>query len=63
MSDEKIDRAAAVKIADGDSHVGFDCARAVKTAAANHGFIDKRAIALIDPELIGLFVVGLEDVR
>src|SRR5205085_680005 len=49
-------------VADGDAHVRLAHAGAVKGAAAYGGFILVLAVFLIHPKLVGLFIVGLEDV-
>src|SRR5207248_6921841 len=60
---EEIEQAVAVYIAQGNSHVPLDVPQAVVSQAALHGFFGKSAIALVDPEMIGLGVVGDENVR
>ena len=62
VSDEQIEIAVAVEIADADAHARLDPAGGVQGAAALDRFLLERAVVLVDPELGRLFVVGDEDV-
>ena len=63
MGDEEIQAAVLIGIAERDAHPGLCFPGAVERQAARQGLIGEAPIALIDPELVGLHVVGDVDVN
>ena len=63
MRDEYVEEAVAVHIPQRDSHVGLALPQSVDSDAAKDRLLGKRAVVLVDPQPIGLAVIGHQDVR
>src|SRR5947209_11507938 len=63
MRNEQIQQSIAVNVAQGDPHVRLCLSQAVVSEAPEQGFLLERAVALVDPEVVRLAVVGDKDVR
>ena len=62
MSDKEVKQAVAVHVTEGDSHIPFGPAEAIEGDAASDGLILECSIFLIDPKMIGLGIVGDENI-
>ena len=62
MGDEEIVVAVAVEVAGVDAHAASACAVGVDRAAREQRFVGEGAVAAVEPEEVGLHVVGDEEV-
>src|SRR5262249_43972780 len=62
VRDKDIEQTVAVHISDGNSHVGLGSSHGVVGNAAGHGLLLEGAVALVNPEVVGLPIVGDQDI-
>ena len=62
VGDEQVGQAVAVHVAEGDPHVRLRLAQGVVGDAAADRFFREGAVLLVDPEVVGVGVVGDEDI-